>query len=356
MGGSVLRAGGRWVRPTYTEWVQEYPDWSRPVHLEMPLLTEDLSALMDYPVSDALAICIPAAWSGLNITSGRARFEGYCKASLFLARQMLHLWDMPEFGVPVFIGVSENGLSIFQEYAQACNFPDANVVVLPSYEHRVHGWHCKFDLLSDDRLQQFCRQLHFDASLWLRPQPSRPAISNLLKLWSEPERQLFATMKPEIRIPYSSMPYRTAVYAMEGEDVYSRLASLCGTTVESEITHWSADVVEYWTGACFGTTSYAWRQPKIVNLLSDLRGILEADESIMTVLARELPITSDNACLGFEDFIGHDNFMPGFHHEQDIAEQWKVLLDWRATLGYSPDSTEGAQEYPSVVPPVKEDF
>ena len=194
----------------------------------MPLLTEDLSALMEFPVENELAFCIPLVLQGNpsaewiddygwvvqrsetqlrsftygvfddeheGIETSLYRFEGYCKAALFLVRQMLHYWDVREEGIPVYIGVSENGLDIFREYASHCNFPESRIVVLPSYEEQWHGWHSKLDMWNADALAQFKRRVHFDASLWLTGHNHLEPCQRLLSLWHSPERQPFAFLK-----------------------------------------------------------------------------------------------------------------------------------------------------------------
>ena len=45
----VKTTHGRWVRATHTEYDVEYHALSRQYHLEMPLLSESLSPLMEYP-------------------------------------------------------------------------------------------------------------------------------------------------------------------------------------------------------------------------------------------------------------------------------------------------------------------
>ena len=278
---SVLQTGGRWIRATHTEWIEPYPDWSRPYHLEMPLLIEDMSCLLDYAYSHELAICIPVSLADFWKHNSEERFEGFCKAALYLARQIVRRWDAHECGVPVFIGVSANGLETFQGYARHCNFPLSQVINLPSYANRKYGWHVKFDLLSSPGLRKYRRLLHLDASSWVNPLEDALVCSQVLSRW-DADNHMVAYLNGEIRLSASAMAYPTALCGVLEQSPFAEVSRVLGTSESYERSYWNADMVEYWAGACYGTSSWFWEDAQVQEWLPRLREFLKTDEAIMT--------------------------------------------------------------------------
>ena len=347
----------RWARASHTEEGLVYPLWSRPYHLEMPLLTEDLGSLMQYPHQDELAFGIPIALAGGadNPRDTRFfRFEGYCKAALFLARQMLHFWDVRDTGVPIYIGVSANGLSLFQEYAQHCNFPESHIITLPSYEGRPWPWLIKFDLWDTEVMERFKRRVHFDASLWLNAQSITAPCRLLLEHWHSPEIQGFAISKPEIRVRQSELPFEPPIPNFTDEAFYDQLATIVGTTAEVEHAYWTGETVEYLQGFLFGSTAHYWKNSHRVSLMTSLRDFVYSDEVVLAILARTWPMNENTVVFGLSEIFHELTYMPAFCPDDNFETyETEIMHTWRKTLGYTPDTPTHASAYPSRVPPFK---
>ena len=284
---NTYEQGGWWRRATHKEWVQQFPLDSRPYHLEMPVHTDSVASLMEYPINQEMAICVPLAFAELG-DDARMRFEGYCKASLFLARQMVKYWDMQEEGVPFFIGVSANGFDIFKGYATQCDFPDERIIVLPDYADKQGGWFGKFDLFSSPDLAEFKRLLHVDASMWLQPlEPRRAACRAILDAWGD-RGFLIRCLGYSIRDPRDfdwpfaepdEHPWVTEIFA-------PAVAEALGTDVEYEREYWNTPGFERIWGGYYGFSRKAWvAAQKVLAKVWELGG---HDEPILSVVAREV--------------------------------------------------------------------
>ena len=337
----------RWVRATHTEGLAGYPAWSRPFHLEMPLLREDMSALLSYPTASELAFCIPISWAARRDTE-RYRFEGYVKNALFLVRQLVHFWDLREQGVPVFLGISENGLDCFWEYATLCNFPSEHVVELPSYADTKFGWQIKFDMLDSAKMCEFTRRLHIDASYWLQGRGMRSRCAKLHDRWT----QDWFHLRDVIRVPPDFKSYDSPVVTEArrvGDSFYHQLAAVLGTDGDDERQYWEHEVSEYFGASIFGVTTQAWLDSRLQELIMPLRALMHMDEPILSVLARELPIDKTNTLLDGNRGMRDMKYMPGFKIQR--AETiMSILSEWREWLGYDIGSMDGASLYRSSVP------
>ena len=334
----------RWVRASHTVMLTRYPRYSRPYHLEMPLLTEDLTALMAYAHRKELAFCIPIALPGA-LPYTRSRFEGFCKGALFLVRQMFHFWDVSKKGVPVFLGVSSNGMSTFREYAQLCNFPDANIVELPSYADQWAGWLIKMDMLDAVVSMGFQKAVHFDASLWLNTTTPISPCRVLLNDWST---QGFAVAWNVLRLGKKPEALPWAMhqkYAKDDSGLYLGISRVLGTTPKKEYAYWSREDIEFLTGQVFGVTAQAWIQAQ--SLVNRLRTITVHDEVVLAVLARELPMNEENTLLGLYRILGRLRHMASFPNKSLNEESY--MGEWRDALGYSHEMAMPASAYPSIV-------
>ena len=299
-----------------------YTAWSRPFHLEMPVLTESLAPLMEYPHTDALVFCLPVAFEE-QASNAQMRFEGYCKASLFLARQMLYHWDVAEAGVPIFIGVSENGMDIFIEYARRCEFPHSHIVELPSYRFKAGAWNSKFDLLGADRVAPFERRIHFDTSIWLRPQLMyRQTCRQVLAVW---QTEGFLVPYEGVHMTTHAIPHSFPHRWVDG-DYFENLASILGTDAEMERQYWGCEGVEFINGLLFGFSRSMWEQSR--DLIADLCCITAYDEVVLGVVAREMEWASQAGILDakaqlFSDMEG----MPSVGPPPDISAQMQTWRD-----------------------------
>lgn len=319
----------RWIRADGPYDIVDWPEGSRPQHLEMPPLTESLAYPMNFDWNDELAYCIPISWPDDGSLENRLRFEGFIKAALYLVRQMHQHWDMQVSGVPVFIGVSANGWDTFWQYARHCDFPLRNVVKLPSYQRRRGGWHIKFDLLNAEQVRQFRKLVHLDASLWLCGDGMRMTASGLLSAWDTqdmliPDSSLVhrAHQKPR-RLPWTFDLQR---------DIFGKISRAVGSTWQEEHDYWWGDIFPYCWGAVFGVRRDWWQREDIQSLLSRLCvGVLN-DEPILAVLLREFePTLLPN---GFRAFFGDLQYVKSFSDKMTAETKSRILRDWRTARGY----------------------
>ncbi len=327
----VLEQGGRWIHAKHTEWCDSYPNWTRPYHLEMPLLTESLAPLMDYPFHEELAFCLSIAFAE-GADYGLARFEGYCKAALFLTRQMLHFWDVRQEGVPIFIGVSENGLQGFREFAEHCDFPESHVVTLPSYQDMRDGWNIKFDMWAAPGLAKFQRRLHIDASAWLRQTASRQPCKMLLSEWQEQE---YLLRRPKLLMGTPRQTAMSRVFRHARPGFFEALANLLGTDAEEELCYWQREGVEHVHGFLYGLSQPLWEESSA--LVKSLCQITPNDEVVLAILARELQWAkreriSDAGMTYFEDLV----HVPAFARRTSAAAAMDFMQTWRKAHGYDP--------------------
>ena len=264
-----------------------------------------------------MVFCLPIAFAE-QYPAARLRFEGYCKAALFLVRQVLHHWDVRAEGVPIYIGVSQNGLETFKAYASQCNFPESQVVVLSSYTTTWAGWNSKFELLGAPQIASFERRLHFDVSAWLHPQAdNRPVCRELLSAWGD----------AEFLIRYRDVRTNQGSSWVDGVplEFFMWLGNLFGRNAEIERAYWFQEGVEKVNGLMFGFTQAMWQeaQPLLKMLLSQpIR-----DEVVLAVLARELRWASRPGILN-----AHNRFFPDlkrmvcFHPAEDrsaLMQEWQ---------------------------------
>lgn len=343
---SVLNQGGRWVRASHTEMLSAYPEGSRPYHLEMPLLTEDMGALMDYPHRPDIAMGIPIALPGAS-EIGELRFEGFVKSALLLVRQMLHFWDVRSRGIPIYIGVSENGLQSFREYARLCDFPESQVLSLPSYADDWAGWLIKMDMLTRLADMGYARLLHFDASLFLESFKQvypKAVFENLCRYW---QTQEWAICRHELRLSADN-PFRFCAmdgkYAAQDPALYAKLGDVLGTSEESERDYWSGPDCEFVSGQVVGCMAWQWLQHQV--LISRLCDITSHDEVIFSVVAREAGMVG-SVVLNLYDILEGLCYMAAYPNgvEDEVAH----LHQWRTSLGYSHEMAMPAHAYPSSV-------
>ena len=331
MSNEVLDGGGVVVLADRTEHWDSYPERSRPYHLEMPLVTGDLASLMQYPVNDALAFCIPIAYAEEDFSS-YARYVGYCKASLFLAQQMLLHWDVRATGVPIFIGVCENGREIFDSYAAHCHFPASNIIALPAYTYKQHGWGVKWDLLGAPELSHFARRLHFDASWWLRSPSVQPDTSQrFLDAWQDEDILLYY---PEIYGGDPAKPWTLSVFRFTTLDFFDRLGGLLGTDPAVERAYWSNVGCAHIAGDMFGFSDSYWQT--LTPLRRRLATITDLDEAVLGVMARELRWESESVLYGASTLIPDLQYMTSFDHLRKETEELHIMQEFRKGVKYTP--------------------
>lgn len=307
MTSEVLAQGGRWVRATHTEWCDTYPLYTRPYHLEMPLLTESLAPLLDYPHRDELAFCIPLGLYATPWSDNRFhRFEGFCKAAMLLVRNMARHWDVAEQGVPIFIGISENGQEIFEGYRQACDFPEEQIIALPSMEKYPHNfasaWNVSLDALLSEELSRFHRRIQFDSSIYINPGISdkkHTACANILERWANPEHEGIAiTAQPLVELfqevedgrtsPRQESSVQTGQH-LSGmpDDFWENLAKILGTSADAEAQYWSGNAFVHVPGYIYGISNAFWADARMQRLWPQLQALIASDEGVMSCLLRE---------------------------------------------------------------------
>lgn len=327
----LLDFGGRWVRALHTEVLERYPAWTRPYHLEMPLLTDDFAQLVDYEWHDDLVFCIPVAFPGANPQT-IYRFEGYCKAALLLAYRLLTEWQLQDAGVRVVIGVSWNGREIFDGYARQCNFPDANILTLRSFANETSGWDLKFELLGASSLASVERRIHLDASSWLIP--SSCPVATLIERWADTVAQPIVTKSLGVRRCWRGEEFPHPMRRTY-DTWWERLAGEFGTTPDMERAYWfgEQDKIEFIWGGVFGLSKSFWQNARYVELLHRCRDVARGfdDEVILSLFARELPL--DEAQVGYiGDLTYQLEHCPSFPSPHMDDNQF--MVDWRNRLGY----------------------
>ena len=287
-------------------------------------------------------MCIPLAY--VSQQEGAVQhFEGYCKAALFLVRQMLHHCDVRDCGVPIYIGVSENGREMFDAYAWHCDFPESHIVPLPSYASAHHGWHSKFDLLGAPALERFERRLHLDASWWLRwPSKSNQCCQGILSAWTSQDVLIMRESLRCARREFADWGYNSSLSHFE------EYAKRLNRDAKEELLYWTTDGTEHVSGGILGFSKSRWGQSS--GLISQLRPVCYNDEMVLAILAREEGWQTSALVTG-----GWQTFFAAFDYlrKQEVrhVDTSEKLVQWQSELGYDVNEESGASAYPSRVLP-----
>ena len=189
-----MRFGGTVQTVEGIETTDNFGYMRRPYQIFMPVCREDLSEVVVGKEFSPLAISIPAArpvWhENREINwSDAMRFEGYCKNAFWLIYELYQWTDIAEQGIPIYISTNESGWPRLSAYARACGYPESQIIVIPDVvpgnrkpselAHIV-----KFESLGHQRLSEFVRVLHLDASTRVREDTPSDIWAQIIAEWS----------------------------------------------------------------------------------------------------------------------------------------------------------------------------
>lgn len=318
-GGIVKSLGGTFI-------TDDYGFTRRPYQLFLPVCETDLSSKVPVGVeSGPLAVTIPAARPILHDVDDlawahAAQFEGYCKNLFWLLSELYQFTDFGKHEIPVFLGTNEAGYSVLRNYARACNFPLEQIIVHPNKflrrekeSHLPHG--IKFDNLAHDRLSQFDRVLHIDASERVMDSAESPHIWEwVLERWDAD--MLFAHGRPYF--------YGLTEDYFTGMDP-ALLQEITGIDDEDEIRErfYERDAHPHTYGQVFGGKPDFWRNPRMREILWAAEQHLYGDEWQFGVAAVAMGL-EEAQCFSLDFLVnGAIRHMEPFHAPYTLENGWQ---------------------------------
>ena len=148
-----------WVRPHRTEKLAIPKNNRRPYLFGSPVLTEDLSKLLDYDDSNqelgiSIVLCY-RLWRALFYT------ESLAKQAFWFVKHLCERTDMREEKIPIRFCITNDVGEIAMPYIRACNFPNDKIDWVESREP-VYPQSTKFIGMQHSSLKHVDKVLHLD--------------------------------------------------------------------------------------------------------------------------------------------------------------------------------------------------
>ena len=256
-----------------------------------------MSRHFDYPTDNTLAIVIPVWQAEAHVSAAPA--ECYLRQAFWMTKFILEATDAADERVPIYIAVSDTIAPLAEQYCDACNFAEHNLLVF-EYNSSASHFSNKFSAMFHAGLDRYGRLLHMDTCFQFGTHPTQrkqPCFSKLKKLWRNGCIAVVGDYK-QPRPWQHSMLTSLSRYDDTEESFWEALATMTG--IRNGIwqkKYWTKERGQYWmTGAMFGLPrrildSKEFR--KLVFELSQLKGM--TDESI--VLAYMLKCNMNNGSI-----------------------------------------------------------
>jgi len=172
----------KWHRAHGTEEVDPNIHVNRAFLYPTPVLREDLTPYFEYPITTDLAV----SFSLFTKPSSHHTYpECMCKQAMWMAKHLCMHTDMPEAGIPLYIGIAEDTRHIAMPYLEECNFPENKIFYVEGNESE-HEWITKYEALWHEILHPYKKVVHFDVCYLIGKYPTQrinPIFSHLLKHW-----------------------------------------------------------------------------------------------------------------------------------------------------------------------------
>ena len=183
-----------WHRAEGTETIGDGRYWKRPFLHPTPVLRQDMSLFLTYPVQKELGVSLSLSESGHHLSphwQGGAFKGAYpellAKQAVWFVKHLCEHTDMVECGVPIRLGITEDLREVATPYLEACQFPMHAVDWFESRES-THRQSSKYDAMRQLAFHDIEKILHLDMTYLIGTHPTQrllPLFSRILEQWGD---------------------------------------------------------------------------------------------------------------------------------------------------------------------------
>ncbi len=289
----------QWHRVSGTEYVDPNIHANRAFLYPTPVLREDIGSYFDYDIDERLAVSLSLF---TKPSSPPTYPECMCKQAVWFAKHLCMHTDMPEAGVPLFLGIAEDTRDVALPYLQACNFPMERVFFTQGDE-RSQEWITKYETLWSGPMKDFQRVMHMDVCYLIGRYPTQrvnPLFSQIKEMWHA-EKMITCSAVIQRGNPGEIHPIQVRLQHHWGnpEDVEERrradddywhfVATQLDSTPEAERDYWvcnSDHDLYLFRGGIYGFQQ-AFLDESFQHYIRDLLRFFNCDEAAMALYAKK---------------------------------------------------------------------
>ena len=229
----------------------------RPFLYPTPVLREDLSEYLSYPVTTT-ELGVSLAVMETRSKRGTDYPERHMKQACWFVKFLCEYTDIPEQGVPLAMAIATDMRETAMPYLEACNFPIDKIYWFESRED-THQYISKFDAMRHPDLADTKRLLHLDNTLWLGQHPTQrnfPLVEKFLEVWAD-QPMAVDRLRKQRDGKMSGMEWAWQKELALGHQlpVWEEAAQLAGNTPKEEFSYWRThDPMYYIEDGIYGMT------------------------------------------------------------------------------------------------------
>ena len=326
------------VSETESEMEPSLIDLKRPYLVKMPTLTKSLKQDLDYATRGDLAVVIPlfCTKKPLGVEMIEAIYDSLCKRAMWLAYELVHFTDMVQQGVACYITVTAEMRPFFEQYANACDFPDDRVIWIDETSEKWIGNAAKFPAMCAVAERGFEKVINMDTHIFFYQtewQTAYPIFGCVRKQWRD--EKLFC-IDPWNR-DYNPVAYDVCAVGygrLSREEYELSVAAYTGV----EVSSWEdAGEMPAIRGGIFGIDGDLLRDKSFRSEVQTIAQFANDDEASLSIYWQKHLVASDiypaTTCFNWADLeevvAGHDWERPMtrmFHNGylNDETQKWWV--------------------------------
>ena len=290
-----------WHRATETIETEAGKDVPRPFLYPTPVLREDLSGYLSYPLKhDEIAV-------SLVITRLRSRSrsdypELLMKQAVWMVKHLCEYTDIVETGTRLRLSISSGMRDVAMPYLEECDYPLDTIYWFESREAQYKHI-SKFDAMHHPDFAGVTRLLHFDVAQMIGAHPTQrnfPLVANVLNRWKDQPMAVLRLYQREDEPLLNKMAIRDDdPYQEHITQIVEAASKLSGNSFEQERAYWeSQDPMWDVLGGLLGITRELLDDPYFNEVFMAISS-QGADERALMVYCRLMGWTEADVAILF---------------------------------------------------------
>ena len=238
-----------WHKHDGIENIQNGDVKKRPFLYPTPVLRQDISKYLDYPVNSDMGVSIYLAICHKYKNSDYP--ELLAKQACWTIKHLCERTDMVDCGVPLRLGITTDIKKIALPYLNACNFPMPKIDWFDSREDK-YPYSAKIDAMRQPGFKNVKKVFHIDICMMFKS-TSIPLFTNIRSRWTS---KPIAVDKAILRSRNDGSGVNPLTQELQKNDErWKNVADFCGITVKQAKHYWRySDPFYIISGQVFGIT------------------------------------------------------------------------------------------------------
>ena len=231
----------KWHRANGIEELQRYTYKDRMCFYELPVLRQDISDYLSYPVGNKLCVSLVLTDMSMHRPTLVEYPELLAKKLPWLVKHLCERTDMVDRGVGLRVGITNDVKETAIPYLEACNFPMGAVDWFDSRESE-YSYLSKLDAMRQPAFRGFDKVLHIDLAPAIGTDPAQRRnrlFSTILDTWTTQKVASGSKLLHRRDNPFACNRVRLCVESeKQAHPVWEVVSRLYGVDAEAAYNDW----------------------------------------------------------------------------------------------------------------------